>query len=42
MVDMDDSVLWSQGSRCYEQLKVLDDMNDFRSWAQGLRFNVQL
>ena len=42
MVDMDDSMSWAQGFRCYEQLKVLDDMNNFRSWAQGPRFNIQV
>ena len=30
MVDMNDYGLWAQGSRCYEQLKVVDDMNDSR------------
>ena len=32
---MNDSKSWAQGSRCYEQLKVVDDMNDSGSWAQG-------
>ena len=31
MVNMKDSTPCAQGSRCYEQLKVLDDMNDSRS-----------
>ena len=29
MVDMNDSRLWAQGSRCYEQLRVVDNINDF-------------
>ena len=29
---------WAWGSRCYEQLKVVDDMNDSGSWAQATRF----
>ena len=28
MVDVNDSRLWAQGSRCYEQLKVVDDMDN--------------
>ena len=29
MEEINDSVLWDEGSRCYEQLKVVDDMNYF-------------
>ena len=32
------STLWAQISRCYEQLRAIDDMKDFRSWAQRTRF----
>ena len=32
MVNMNDSELWAQGSRCYEQLKVMDDMNSLGSY----------
>ena len=35
-------VPWAQGSRCYEQHKVIDDMKDSRSWAQGSRCYEQL
>ena len=28
MVYMNNSELWAQGSRCYEELRVVDDMND--------------
>ena len=28
-------ILWARGSRCYEQLRPLDDMNDSWSLAQG-------
>ena len=31
MEDMNDSVSWAQGSKCYEQLKVVDNMNNSRS-----------
>ena len=34
MDDMNESGLWALGSRCYEQLKVVDDIND--SWSRGL------
>ena len=30
MVDMNDSKSWPQGSKCYEQLKVVEDKNDSR------------
>ena len=39
---MNDSELCLQGSRCYEQLKVMEDMNDFRSCAQGYKSYEQL
>ena len=32
---MNDSALLVEGSRCYEQLRIVDDRNDFRSWGQG-------
>ena len=35
MVDMNNFRSWAQGFRCYEQLKVLDDMNDTGSRAQA-------
>ena len=31
---MNDSKSWAQGFKCYEQLKVVDDMSYTRSWAQ--------
>ena len=33
MDDMNDSWSWAHGLRCYEYLKVMDDMNDFGLWA---------
>ena len=39
---MRDLGLWGQGSRCYEQLKAMDDMNNSGSWAQGSRCYEQL
>ena len=33
MVDKNDLRLWAQGSWCYEQLEVVDDMKDYKSWA---------
>ena len=33
MVDMNDSELWDQGSKCYEPLKAMDDVNDSTLWA---------
>ena len=32
----------SQGSKCYEKLKAMADMNVFGSWAQGTRCSQQL
>ena len=34
---MNDSRSWAQGSKFYEQLKVVVDMNDSRLWSQGSR-----
>ena len=33
MVDMNISKSWPQGSKCYEQLKAVEDKNDFSWWA---------
>ena len=33
MVDINDFGSWAKGSRCYEQLKVVDYINDFEFWA---------
>ena len=30
---MNNYVSWAEGSRCYGQLKVVDEMNDSKSWA---------
>ena len=30
MDDMNDFRLWVKGSRCYDKLKAMNDMNDFR------------
>ena len=35
-------ILWAEGSRCYERLKVVVDMNDSESWGIGSRFYEQL
>ena len=32
-----DSRSWAQGSKCYEQLRVVVDMNDYGLWSQGSR-----
>ena len=37
MDDMNDSMSWAQGTKCYEQLMFIIDMNDSESWAQGSR-----
>ena len=29
MVDMNDFMSWAQGSKCYDQLRIVDDMNNF-------------
>ena len=39
---MNDFLLRGQASRCYEQLKALDDMNKSESLAQGFRCYEQL
>ena len=38
---MKDFEFWAQESKCYEQLKVVDDMKDSGSCAQGSRFYEQ-
>ena len=35
IVDINNSMLWAQDTRCYEKLMDMDDMKDFGSWAQG-------
>ena len=35
---MKNFIPWSQGSRCYEQLRVVDDMSDSNLWAQASRY----
>ena len=35
VVDMNDSELWAQGFRCYEQIMIFNDMNYSRSWVQA-------
>ena len=39
---MNDSKLWAQGFRCYENLKDVDDMNDSESSAYSSRCYEQL
>ena len=39
MDDMNDSWSWAYDSKCYEQLRYVDNMNDFKPWAQGFRCN---
>ena len=39
---MNDSSSYAQGSRCFEELRAMDDMNEFGSWAQGSKCNEQL
>ena len=34
---MNDSFSWAHGSKCYEQLRVMDDMNDYGLWVKGSR-----
>ena len=36
---MNDSKSWAQGSRYYEQLWVVVDMNDYNSWAHASNMN---
>ena len=33
MDDMNNSRSWIENNKFYEQLKAMDDMNDFKSWA---------
>ena len=42
MVDMNDSSSWAQGSKCYEQLKVVDLMNCSKSRAHNTLCYEQL
>ena len=37
MDDMNDSKLWGQGSRLYEQLYIVVEMNDYGWWAHGFK-----
>ena len=37
MVDMNDSMSWVEGFKCYDQLRAIDDNKDFRSLGQGSR-----
>ena len=39
---MNDSKSFAQGSKCYEQIKGVADIDDFGSWAQGSRWYEQL
>ena len=32
-VEMNDSGSWAKGFRSYEKFRVMDDMNNFESWA---------
>ena len=38
MVDMNNSRLWAEGSRCYKVLGVVDEKKCSRLWAQDSRF----
>ena len=42
MIDINDFESWAQGFRCYEQLRVVDDMSYSRLWAQGYGCYEQL
>ena len=33
MDDMNDSASLAQASKCYEWIRVMDEMNDSKSWA---------
>ena len=35
-------ILWAWSSRCYKQIRVVDDMNDSWLWAYGSKFYEQL
>ena len=39
---MNDSRLWEQASRCYEKVRLVDEMSYSRSWAQGFGRYEQL
>ena len=39
---MNDSRSWTQGSKWYEQLRIIVDMNDSGLWSQGFRCYEQL
>ena len=39
---MKDSWLRTSGFSCYEQLRVVVDINDFGLWAQGSKYYEQL
>ena len=39
---MNDFVSCAHGSRCYEQVRVMDEMNDSKLLGQGYRFYEQL
>ena len=42
MDDLNDSRLWAEGTKCYEQLMVVVDINDFGSWAHDSIYNEKL
>ena len=42
MVEMNNSKLLAQGFGCHEQLRVVNDMKDYGSWAQHYRYNEYL
>ena len=42
MNEMNDSRLSTQGSSCYDQLRVVVDMNDFMFSVHGFKFHEQL
>ena len=39
---MNDLRLWATGSRSYEQLRAMDDLNDSGSWDEATRYFEQL
>ena len=41
MDDRNDSWLWAQGSKWYEQLRFVVDMNYSRSWAKGFSVRIE-
>ena len=34
---MNDSESWAKGSRSYEKVRAVDDMNDSRLWVEAFR-----